>query len=129
MWDFLNSVERSDIIQGIDAGRKPAVQAEDLVVDQGGEGEVVEEICEVFPDIGIAVFSQAFVVESVDLGDLSRFVVTAKDGDSRRIADLQGDEECHGLDGVVATIYVISYLMVSNGAVRWSNNNDIPIKR
>jgi hypothetical protein len=64
------------------------VETEDLVVDKGGEGEVVKKIGEVFPHISIAVFSKALVVESVDLGDLTGFVVSAEDGDALRVADL-----------------------------------------
>ncbi len=82
MRNFLNSVEGTDIVECVNAGRKPTVQAEDLIVDQGGEREVIEEVGEVFPNVRIAVFSQAFVVEAVDLGDLSGFVVSTEDGDS-----------------------------------------------
>jgi len=69
--NFLDAIKRSDVVKCIDAGRETAVQAEDLVVDQGSEREVVEEVCEVFPDVGVAVFAEALVVEAVDLGDLS----------------------------------------------------------
>lgn len=109
MWDFLDSVERSDVVEGVNAGRQPAVQAENLVVDECSEGEIVEEVGEVFPDISIAVFSQTFVVKAIDLGNLSTLVVPSKDGDSGRVSDLQGDKEGHRLDGVVATIYVVSH--------------------
>jgi hypothetical protein len=33
------------------------VEAEDLVVDEGGEGEVVEEVGEVLPHVGVAVLA------------------------------------------------------------------------
>ena len=84
------------------------MEAEDLVVDQGGQGEVVKKIGEVFPYIGITIFSQAFVVEAVDLGDLSGLVVPTEDGDSVGIADLEGNEECYGLDGVVSSVNIVS---------------------
>ncbi len=38
MWNFLNSVERPNIIEGVDAGRKTSVEAENLVVDQSSKG-------------------------------------------------------------------------------------------
>ena len=47
------------------------MKAEDLVLDEGGEGQEVEEVGEVFPDVGIAILSQAFVVETVHLSDLA----------------------------------------------------------
>jgi hypothetical protein len=47
------------------------MEAEDLVVDKSGKGEVIEEVCKVFPDIRIAIFSETFVVETVHLRDLT----------------------------------------------------------
>lgn len=43
------------------------MQTEDLVVDKGGKGQIVEKIGKVFPDIRVPVFSETFVVESIDL--------------------------------------------------------------
>jgi hypothetical protein len=48
-----------------------------LIVDYDGEGEVVEHIREVVPDIGVAVFAGAFCVKAVRLRYASRFVVAA----------------------------------------------------
>ena len=75
MRDLLDSVQCPDIVQGVYARREPSMETEDLIIDQGGERQVVEQICEVFPDVGVAVFSETFVVEAVDLSDLARFVV------------------------------------------------------
>lgn len=82
MGNLLDSVKGSDVVKCVDAGRQPTVQAEDLVVNESGKGEVVEEVGEVFPHIGVAVFSQAFVVKTIDLSDLTAFVVTTEDGDA-----------------------------------------------
>lgn len=41
------------------------MKAEDLFLNNSSEGKVVEELCELLPDLGIAVLSQALVVESV----------------------------------------------------------------
>jgi hypothetical protein len=37
MWNFLYTIERSDVVEGIDAGGETSVEAEDLVVDKGGK--------------------------------------------------------------------------------------------
>lgn len=57
MRNFLDTIERANVIEGINAWRKTSVEAENLVVDQGGKREVVEKVGEVLPDIGIAIFS------------------------------------------------------------------------
>lgn len=71
MRHLLNAVEASNVVKGVDAGRKTSVEAEDLVVDESGEREIVEQVREELPDVGIAVLPQAFIVETIDLCDLS----------------------------------------------------------
>ena len=108
MWDFLYSVESTDIVECVDARGETSVEAEDLVLDQGCEGKEVEEVGEVLPDVGIAVLAQAFVVEAVNLGDLARLVVAAEDGNALWVSDLESYEEGDGLDGKVTTIDVVA---------------------
>ena len=57
MWDLLDPIQRSYIVQRIDARGKPSVQAENLIVDEGGQGQVVEEISEEFPNACVAILS------------------------------------------------------------------------
>ena len=46
-----------------------------LLLDESSQGKEVEEVGKGLPDIGIAVFSQALVIESVHLSDLTTFVI------------------------------------------------------
>lgn len=71
MGHLLDSVEGANVVEGVDARGETAVKTEDLVVDEGGEGEVVEEVGKVLPDVCVAVLAQALVVEAVDLSDLA----------------------------------------------------------
>ena len=106
---FLDAVEGADVIEGVDAGRQATVQTEDLVVNQGGQGQVVKEVGKELPDVGVAVFPQALVVKAVDLSDLTRLVVSTQDGDALRVSDFESDEQGDRLDRVVASIDVISH--------------------
>ena len=74
------------------------METEDLVVDQSSKREVVEQICEVFPDIGVAVFAQALIVEAVHLGNLTRLVVSTEDRNTLGIPNLQRHKKSHSLD-------------------------------
>ena len=71
MRDFLNPVQSSNIVKGVDTWRQPSMQAEYLVVDKCSQREVIEKICKVFPYIRIAVLSETLVVKSIYLGDLA----------------------------------------------------------
>lgn len=80
-----------------------------MVLNEGGEGEVIEEVREQLPHVRRAVLSHAFVVEAIDLRDLSRFVIASQDVDALGIADFETYEHGHGFNGVVSPIYVVSH--------------------
>jgi hypothetical protein len=109
VWNFLYTIEGSDVIKGVDAGGETSVEAEDLVVDQGSEGKVVEEIGEVLPYVGIAVFSKALIIKPIDLCDLAGLVVATEDGDALRISNFQSHKESDGFNGIVTSINIIAH--------------------
>lgn len=96
--DFLDTVQGSDVVQSVNAGRQTSVEAENLVVDQGSQRQVVEEIGKVLPYVGVAVLSKAFIVETIDLGNLSGLVVASENGDALGVSDFEGDKESNSLD-------------------------------
>ena len=67
MWHLLKSVQRADVVQAVDAGTEAAVQAEDLTVHQRRQRQIVEQVGEVLPHVGVAVLAQALVIETVHL--------------------------------------------------------------
>jgi len=73
--DLLDAVQLANVIQRVNAGTESAVKTKYLIFDEGREGEVIEEVGEHFPYVGRAVFSDAFVVKTVDLGNLTGFVI------------------------------------------------------
>ena len=93
MGHFLNPIETADVVKRIDTWTQASVKTEDLAVNQSGEGQVVKKIGEIFPDICVSVFTQALIVETVDLGDLARFVVTSENGDAVRISNFERDKK------------------------------------
>lgn len=80
-----------------------------LVLDQGGEGEIVKKVGEGLPDVGVSVLAETLVVESINLSNLTRLVVSTEDGNAILIADLESDQKGHGLDRVVAAIDVVTH--------------------
>lgn len=108
MWHFLYTVEGSDIVKRIDAWRKTSVKTKDLIIDQSGEGKVVEKVCKVFPNVGIAIFSEALIIEAIDLSDLARFVVSTEDCDSLGVSNFKGNEEGNSFDRVITSINIVT---------------------
>ena len=64
---LLHSVELSDLVKGVNTGGETTVEAEDLILDDSCEWEVIEELCELLPYVGVTVLSQAFIIESVPI--------------------------------------------------------------
>lgn len=91
MWNFSEAVDDLDLINAMDAGRQTTVYAEDFVVNDAGEGEVVKHVGEVVPDSSVAVLAAALGVEPVGLGDSSRLVVAADKVDAVGVAKLETD--------------------------------------
>lgn len=104
-----NTIKLLDLVQSVNRWREATMEAEDVVLNDGTKWKVIEQSCEFLPHLGIAILAQALIVESIDLSDLLRLVVTAQNGDTVGIADLQADEEGDGLNGVVTTIDIVTH--------------------
>ena len=90
------------------------MDAEDAIVDDGGQREVIEDVSAVSPNIERAVLPQAFIVKSVDLGDLPALVVSSNQRDQIGIADFIGEEQQKGLDAVEAPVHEIAQEKVAD---------------
>lgn len=108
MRDLSKPINNLNLIDRMDRRRQPAVHAEDLIVDDDAEGEKVEHVGEVVPDVGVAVFAGAFGVEAVGLGDAAGLVVAADEVDAVWVAEFEADEEGDGFDAEEAAVDVVS---------------------
>jgi hypothetical protein len=106
---FYLSIDLSDLIKGVKVGRESTVEAEDLVLDDSSQGKQVEEVGVVLPNISIAIFAQALIIEAIYLSNLAGLVVASQDGDSFLEPHLQSNEEGDGFNGVVASVDVVTH--------------------
>ena len=63
------------------------------VLDERRHGEVVKEVREELPDVGVPVLALALVIEAVHLRDLPRLVVAPQDGDAVLVPHFQGHQQ------------------------------------
>ena len=106
---FLLAVDGANLVKRVDRWAKATMHAEDLVVDDGRQSQVVEYVCAVAPHVDTAELAQAFVIEAVHLCDLAGLVVAANQSNALWITHLQSNQKQEGLDGVAATVDEITH--------------------
>lgn len=47
------------------------MQTKNLILNDSGQWQIIEEISEEFPNVCIAILAHAFVIEAVNLSDLA----------------------------------------------------------
>lgn len=88
MGDLLGPGNDADLVNRSDLGTQPAVDAEDLAVDDGREDQEVEDVAASLPHRRVPVLLLALLVEPVDLRDLARLVVPSDEDDSVGVSAL-----------------------------------------
>lgn len=83
------------------------MHGEDLLVDDGGNGQAVEAISESLPQLDV-VSSLALVVETVDAVDAGALVVAAKNEEVFGVLDLVCEEQADGLEGLLAAVDIVT---------------------
>ena len=109
MRHFLHAVQITGVIECVNARTQSAVQAKNAIRDDRRHGQIIKGIRKVFPHVGVAVLSQAFVVKAVDLGDLTTLVVSAEDGDAGFVAYFQRHEQRDGFKRIVSAVDVVAH--------------------
>jgi len=98
MRNLHDSIELLNLIESIDTWRKSSMKAENVSLNDSGQWQVIEETCEVLPNIGITVLSETLVIETIHLGDLLALMVSSEDSDSTWVPNLEGDQKGDSLD-------------------------------
>lgn len=101
--------KRAHLIDALQVRTESAMDAKDTSVDDGAEGEVVEDLAAPAPDVGRAVLALALVVEPVHLRDLARLVVAADEGDPLGVAHFEREQKQEGLHAVKAAVDEVAW--------------------
>jgi hypothetical protein len=83
------------------------VHGEDLLINDGGNGQAVEAVGKSLPKLDV-VASLALVVEAVDTVDGRALVVAAQDEEVLGVLDLVRQQKADGLERLLATVDVVA---------------------
>lgn len=110
MRHFLCTCNDADLIQRSDVWTQTTVDAKHPTINDGGKIQVIEDLTATLPNVGVAILALTFVVEAVNLGDLSTFVVSSEQRDTGRMSRLQCHQQGEGLQAKVSTIHEIALI-------------------
>ena len=101
------SHDAPNLLHRVEIGAQAAVHGEDLLINDGGDGQAVEAVGESLPKLDV-VASLALVVETVDAVDGSTLVVTAENEEVLGVLDLVRQQKADGLERLLATVDVVT---------------------
>jgi hypothetical protein len=114
---FLNSVELLNLVQAVKAGRETSMKTKDLVFNNCGQRQQVEQVGKVFPDIGVSVLPQALVIKTINLSDLPGFVISSQNGNSVGESNFKRNQKSHCFHRIVPSVYIVSHEKIVG--IRW----------
>jgi len=86
------------------------MDAKDAAVDDGAQGEIVEDFAAPAPDVTAAVLALTLVVKPIHLCDLPRLVVSPDERDAIWIAHFERQKKEKGFDAVETSIHKVSWI-------------------
>jgi hypothetical protein len=99
--------DAADLLHGVEVRTQAAVHGEDLLVDDGGNGQAVEAVGERLPQLDV-VAALALVIEAVYAVDRRALVVATQDEEVLGVLDLVRQKQANRLEGLLAAIHVVA---------------------
>ena len=96
------------IVHLLSVGRKPSMHAENWIVDDCCEVEIIKDFSAVLPNVEGVIFAQTFIIKAVKLSDLSGLVVASNKHYLIWISHFQSQKQLKGLNTIVSSVYIIS---------------------
>ena len=109
VWDLAEAVYDLDLVDRVNRRGETTMHAEYLVVDHNAQGEKIEHVGKIVPNVGVAVFPSALRIKPVRLGHAAGLVISADEMHTLRVSQFQTHKEGDGLDAEKTTIYIIAY--------------------
>ena len=109
MWYFLFSINWSDVIKGADWWTQPTMYTKNLVIYNSRQSKIIENWCAISPYIYRSIFSEALIIKTIHLGNLSTFVISSNQCYSFRISYFKSQQQQKCFDWVISTINEITH--------------------
>lgn len=93
MRDLLHPIKVTSMVKCVDRWRQTSVQTEYTIRNNGSHGQIVKGIRKMFPDVGISIFSEAFIIKAINLSNLTTLVISTKDCNAVSVSNFQGHEK------------------------------------
>ena len=97
------------------------MQTKDLILNDCSQWQVVKQVSQVLPNIGVAILAKTLIVKAVHLSDLATLVVSTQDCDAVFKSNFQTNQQSDCLNWVVPAIYVVTHKKIVG--VRWAATN------
>ena len=109
--DVRRALDVVDLLEGGQLRAETAVDAEDLLVDDGTAREAVEDVREGLPELD-GMPALALVVKAVDPVDRGALVVPPEDEEVLGVLDLVGQDQAGALEALLAPVDVVTQKQV-----------------
>jgi hypothetical protein len=106
-WDLCRASEVPKLVEIEQVRRDAAMDTKDLIIDDGGDWEPVENVGEYLPDATVVV-ADALVVEAEFPIYVGAFVVPSEQKEVFWVLNLVCEEKAHCIDALPSSIHVIS---------------------
>lgn len=83
------------------------MHAQDLLIDESGNRQAVKAVSEGLPKLDV-VSALALVVEAIDTVDRGTLMIASEQEKVLGVLDFVSEQEAHGLEGLLATVDVVS---------------------
>jgi hypothetical protein len=97
----------TDLFHRVQVWTQTTVHGEDLLINDGGDGQAVEAISERFPEFDI-ISALALIVETIDTVNRGTLMVTAEDEEVLRVLDLVREKQTNGFERLLSSVDIVA---------------------
>ncbi len=91
------TLNQTNLVHCLDIWGKTSVDTEYFAFNNSSDAEIVEYLSAILPRICVSVLSDSLIVETIDSGDLSGFMVASQESDVGWVLQFQTKQQLEGL--------------------------------